>query len=44
MKVIKKRNVYKRANWFKEHEKEIYTFGCVIVSFFCFVEAMFIRG
>ena len=44
MKVIKKGNVYKRVNWFKEHEKEIYTFGCVIAGFFCFVAVMFIRG
>lgn len=44
MKIIKKGNVYRRAGWWKENEEEIYTLGCVIVGFFCFVLAMFIRG
>lgn len=44
MKIIKKGNVYKKAGWFKENEKEIYTLGCIIVGFLCFVVAMLIRG
>lgn len=44
MKIIKKGNVYRKASWFKENEKEIYILGCIIVGFLCFVVAMFIRG
>ena len=44
MKIIKKGNVYKRGSWLKEHEKDIYTIGCIIIGFLCFVVAMFIRG
>ena len=44
MKIIKKGNVYRKASWFKENEKELYTLGCIIVGFLCVVVAMFIRG
>lgn len=44
MKIIKKGNVYRKAGWFKENEKEIYTLGCIIVGFLCFVVTMLIRG
>ena len=44
MKIIKKGNVYRKAGWFKENEKEIYIVGCAIVAFFCFVVAILIRG
>ena len=44
MKIIKKGNIYRKACWFKENEKEIYILGCIIVGFLCFVVAMFIRG
>ena len=44
MKIIKKGNIYKKVSWFKEHEDEILFVGCIIVGFFCFVVAMFIRG
>ena len=37
-------NIYRKANWFKQNEKEIYTLGCIVVGFLCFVLAMFIRG
>lgn len=44
MKIIKKGNVYKRGGWFKEHEKEVYVIGCIIVGYLCFVLAVLIRG
>ena len=44
MKIVKKGNVYKKASWFKENEKELYTLGCIIAGFLCFVVAMLIRG
>ena len=45
MKVIRKgKNVYRKASWFKENEKELYILGCIIVGFLCFVVAMLIRG
>lgn len=44
MKIIKKGNVYRKASWFKENEKEIYTLGCIVVGFLCFVVVMLIRG
>lgn len=44
MKVIKKGNVYRKANWFKQNEKEIYSFGCVILGLICYILACLIRG
>ena len=44
MKIIKKGNVYKRANWFQENEEKIYILGCIIVGFFCFFLAILIIG
>jgi len=45
MKIIQKgKNLYKKANWFQENEKELYTLGCFIIGFFCFVLAVLIRG
>ena len=44
MKIIKKGNIYRKANWLDENEYELYLIGCAIVGFFCFVLAMFIRG
>lgn len=44
MKIIKKGNIYRKAGWFKENEKELYILGCIILGFFCFVLAMLIRG
>lgn len=44
MKIIKKGNIYRKANWFDENEYELYVIGCAIVGFFCFVLAVFIRG
>lgn len=44
MKIIKRGNVYRKANWFQQNEYEIYVIGCTVVGFFCFVVAMFIRG
>lgn len=45
MKIIGKgKNVYKRASWFQENEKEILILACIIIGFFCFVVAMLIRG
>ena len=37
MKVIQKGNVYRRANWLKEHEEDIYKVLCAIAG-----EALFI--
>ena len=42
MKIIKKGNVYKKANWFKENEFGIYVFGCIVVGFLCVVLAILI--
>ena len=44
MKIIKKGNIYRKANWFNENEEEIYIVLSAIVGFFCFVLAMLIRG
>ena len=44
MKIIKKGNVYKKANWFKQNECDLYLFGSVVIGFFCFVFAVLIRG
>ena len=44
MKVIKKGNIYRKANFFERNKFEIYLLGSVIVGFFCFVLAVLIRG
>lgn len=44
MKIIQKGNVYRKVDWFKENEKELYTLGCIIVGFLCFILAVLIRG
>ena len=44
MKIVKKGNVYRKASWFKENEKELYTLGCIITGFLCFIVAVLIRG
>lgn len=44
MKIIKKGNIYKKAGWFKENEREIYLVGCVIAGLLCFILAILIRG
>lgn len=45
MKIVKAgKNLYKRMSWFKENEKDIYTLGCIIVGFLCFILAILIRG
>ena len=44
MKLIKKGNVYRKPSWFKRNEKDIYTLGCIIVGFLCFILAILIRG
>ena len=32
MKIIKKGNIYKKANWFQENEQDIYIVLCTIVA------------
>lgn len=44
MKIVRKGNTYRKASWLKEHEKDIWIIGCVIVGFAVFVMAMLIRG
>jgi hypothetical protein len=43
MKIIQEGNVYRRASWFEEHEKGIFTFGCVLIGVFCFAVLHFIK-
>lgn len=44
MRVVKKGNVYRKAGWFREHEKEIFTLLCIAAGFAVFVMAEVIRG
>lgn len=44
MKVIKKGNIYRKANWFKRNEKEIYTILSSILGLIAFILACLIRG
>lgn len=44
MKIIKKGNVYRKAGWFKENEKELYIMIAVILGFIDFILLMLIRG
>lgn len=37
MIIIKRGNVYKRAGWLKEHERELLLVGCTIISYFLIV-------
>lgn len=44
MKVIKKGNIYRKANWFKQNEKEIYIIFCAVLFVIDFILACLIRG
>lgn len=44
MKVIKKGNIYRKANWFKRNEKEIYIILCTVLFIIDFILVCLIRG
>lgn len=45
MKVVQKgKNIYKKANWFQENEKEIYSVGIAILALINFILINLIRG